>query len=335
MLTLLLVGMWPLSFGSQPAPTQQVSELLLYSDKDIYVLQENITIVVENIGNKTVNWVGRCPVPWDIFTYPDEECVFTAFPCFCIFDLAPGENVTYVWNQCDFFTIGSVEPGMYVVRDNQGWGLMAYFKIVDTEIVVPYDYATIQEAINNANEGDIIFVGKGTYYEHVELYKSVSLVGEDRRTTIVEGYYTHRSTVNITANYAKVAGFTIRNTHQPETPPFLGWGVEVGPSTGVVIEGNMFSELAYGVCAECSKLLAINDNEMTTIGNVFPVGSVPTLMVSDDVMTTPFEAAIRLIIAAMEQSKETALQTAASGCFWRIQVKTHLEKTAFQRAVLQ
>jgi hypothetical protein len=32
-------------------------------------------------------------------------------------------------------------------------------------IIVPDDYSIIQEAINNANNGDIVFVRNGTYFE--------------------------------------------------------------------------------------------------------------------------------------------------------------------------
>jgi parallel beta-helix repeat protein len=54
-------------------------------------------------------------------------------------------------------------------------------------ILVPVDYMTIQGAINAANEGDTIFVSAGTYYEHVVINKSLSLIGEDKYNTIIDG----------------------------------------------------------------------------------------------------------------------------------------------------
>jgi parallel beta-helix repeat protein len=57
-------------------------------------------------------------------------------------------------------------------------------------VTVPDDYSTIQEAINNANTGDTIFVRNGTYYENIVVNKTVSLIGENRNTTIVDGNLT-------------------------------------------------------------------------------------------------------------------------------------------------
>ena len=41
-----------------------------------------------------------------------------------------------------------------------------------TTIIVPDEYSSIQEAINNANEEDTIFVRAGIYYEHVVVNKT-------------------------------------------------------------------------------------------------------------------------------------------------------------------
>jgi parallel beta-helix repeat protein len=52
--------------------------------------------------------------------------------------------------------------------------------------VVPDNYLTIQEAINKANVGDTIYVRNGTYTGTIVVNKTVSLVGENRATTIID-----------------------------------------------------------------------------------------------------------------------------------------------------
>jgi nitrous oxidase accessory protein len=83
-------------------------------------------------------------------------------------------------------------------------------KVNAEEITVPDDFSTIQEAINNANEGDIIFVRNGTYYEHVIVNKTVSLVGECNVETILDGLGSSNC-VDIKANNVTMSGFTVRN----------------------------------------------------------------------------------------------------------------------------
>jgi nitrous oxidase accessory protein NosD len=80
-----------------------------------------------------------------------------------------------------------------------------------TTITVPDDYLTIQEAINAASSGDTIFVKNGTYNENLITYKTLSLIGEDRNTTIIDGNR-NGSCIYIGAENVKVEGFTIKNS---------------------------------------------------------------------------------------------------------------------------
>ena len=47
------------------------------------------------------------------------------------------------------------------------------------------DYSTIQEAINAAKNGAIIIVQNGSYNERIYLNKTITLIGEDKNTTII------------------------------------------------------------------------------------------------------------------------------------------------------
>ncbi len=77
-------------------------------------------------------------------------------------------------------------------------------------IIVPDDYPTIQGAVNAASDGDIVFVRNGTYYEHVCVNKTVSIVGQDRNTTTIDGNQTG-TVVTVTADNVNIGGFTVQN----------------------------------------------------------------------------------------------------------------------------
>lgn len=79
-------------------------------------------------------------------------------------------------------------------------------------ITVPDDYSSIQAAINAANEGDTVYVRNGTYYELVRVNKTISLVGENGDTTIVDGSnFTDVSILSISVSNATVQNLTVQN----------------------------------------------------------------------------------------------------------------------------
>jgi pectin methylesterase-like acyl-CoA thioesterase len=51
------------------------------------------------------------------------------------------------------------------------------------------NYTTIQEAIDASEtmDGHTIKVDSGTYYEHISIEKSITLVGEDSDATVIDG----------------------------------------------------------------------------------------------------------------------------------------------------
>jgi parallel beta-helix repeat protein len=110
------------------------------------------------------------------------------------------------------------------------FNVKAYPKIIH----VKEGFGTIQEAINNANVGDTIIVPAGTYYEHVIVNKTVSLIGENRTTTIIDGNNTGKTVVKITANSVNMSGFKVQNSGCV----WEGNGIYVYRSDNCTIENN-------------------------------------------------------------------------------------------------
>lgn len=72
----------------------------------------------------------------------------------------------------------------------------------------PGNYTRIQDAIDDSSNGDIIFVYQGDYYENINVYKSINLIGENREYTIIYGDG-KASVINFTTDWVYLNGFSI------------------------------------------------------------------------------------------------------------------------------
>jgi parallel beta-helix repeat protein len=74
----------------------------------------------------------------------------------------------------------------------------------------PGNFSTIQDAVNNASEGDTVFVydDSAPYYENIVISVPIHLIGEDRNTTSIEG---GDHAVSIYVDGVTVSGFRISN----------------------------------------------------------------------------------------------------------------------------
>ncbi len=82
----------------------------------------------------------------------------------------------------------------------------------------PGNYTTVQAAIDGASPGDTVFVYHGRYVENVVVGKTISLVGEGRDRTIIDGGLGSTSVIRVTADWVNVTGFTVTNTTSSRWP---------------------------------------------------------------------------------------------------------------------
>ena len=77
----------------------------------------------------------------------------------------------------------------------------------------PGNYSRIQDAIDNASDGDTVFVydDSSPYYENIVVDKSVDLIGEERNTTIIDGSeMSSHHVVKVISDGVLISGFTVR-----------------------------------------------------------------------------------------------------------------------------
>jgi len=79
----------------------------------------------------------------------------------------------------------------------------------------PENYTRIQDAINDSVNGDTVYVydDSSPYYENIVIQKSITLIGEDKLSTEINGSFLEDSldTINITGDHVTVGGFRITN----------------------------------------------------------------------------------------------------------------------------
>ena len=79
----------------------------------------------------------------------------------------------------------------------------------------PGNYSKIQDAINDAVDGDTVFVydDSSPYYEHLVVNISINLIGEEKNTTIIDGNGV-RTILKILTSKVKIINFTLKNGEQ-------------------------------------------------------------------------------------------------------------------------
>ena len=88
-----------------------------------------------------------------------------------------------------FLRLGSVSAGSQIIIHSE-------------------DYASIQQAIDNATVGATVLVAPGIYYEHLNIGKNISLLGENRETTIIDGVDS-QNVISITSDGVTIGNLTL------------------------------------------------------------------------------------------------------------------------------
>ena len=115
-------------------------------------------------------------------------------------------------------------------------------------------YSGVQVAIDAPEtlDGHTIRVGVGVFREHVTVNKSVSLVSQDRSSTVIDGF--GGTAILVKSSNVEVRDFTIKNGT---------FGILVDHADNVKIIGNVVSSGSYGIRLYNSRNAQVIDNRVS------------------------------------------------------------------------
>jgi nitrous oxidase accessory protein len=126
----------------------------------------------------------------------------------------------------------------------------------------PGNYTSIQTAINDANYTDIIFIYSGIYTENIVISKQITVIGEQKNTTIIQGTGTG-DVVTVLSPHTKLCSLTIQNSG-------LQWpdaAIKIINSNNATIVNNNILNNYYGIFVENSIFTTISENYITQNNN--------------------------------------------------------------------
>jgi parallel beta-helix repeat protein len=128
----------------------------------------------------------------------------------------------------------------------------------------PGNYSSIQDAIDDAIDGDFVYVydDSSPYYESLILNKSITLFGEDKYSTVIDSNgdpYSNEGEccISITDDFVSVSGFTLTN----KIPGGWNTGIYVNNNCeNIIISNNIIKNTNRGIFIDGSSNNFIDSN---------------------------------------------------------------------------
>jgi len=149
--------------------------------------------------------------------------------------------------------------GFYQIENTKAVGTTFY---VDGDGLE--DYVNIQDAIDNASIGDIVYVHHGYYQENLLITKSITLIGEDKVNTTIDG--DNDIVISIISNNVEIIGFTIKNGIK---------GIMFENSSENIIKNNTITDNNYGIYIDNVSVnnTIYQNNFLNNINNVYDLST--------------------------------------------------------------
>lgn len=141
---------------------------------------------------------------------------------------------------------------------------------LSADIIIPDDFSTIHEGINNANTRDIIFIRSGVYEENdVIVDKSITLTGENPKYTIIKGNG-FETILKVYADDVIVSNLTFINGSTGimllnSSGNMISKNIIADCLVGIYLFNSVNQNIEYNSISESSKGLYIEESDNNTV----------------------------------------------------------------------
>ncbi|WP_048080198.1 right-handed parallel beta-helix repeat-containing protein [Methanobacterium arcticum] len=153
------------------------------------------------------------------------------------------ETTTYTKKGKAISTLTSSTNGVAVVKiklDNLNVNTTVYLGAYDE--TTQTQYSSIQAAINNASQGDVIGIYNGTYTENIVINKNLTIVSDMGTNPLIRGSIT----INSSAGGSIIQGLTINGSIKLYANNCLIYGNNIiGNGTSAIIASNSFNNTIF------------------------------------------------------------------------------------------
>jgi len=147
----------------------------------------------------------------------------------------------------------------------------------------PGNYSRIQDAIDNASDGDTVFVFSGIYYERIVIRKAISFLGESRNTTIIDAVTQDQGyLISLASGNIRISGFTLRFNGDYGPPSFIIVNLIPYDACNIVISDNILqTNMSNGIYLVYGHNCRIINNIITTDETGYGWGGIELLAIDN------------------------------------------------------
>jgi hypothetical protein len=152
-----------------------------------------------------------------------------------------------------------------------------------------HPYQAIQSGIYAASDGDTVFVFNGQYSMDLIITRMLTILGEDKENTIIEGC------VTFTQYKTRLSGFTIHSTGGAVKNVGLGCrvenniidckqcGIDVPAGSGTILRNNIFLNTGGAIHFSGAAILVVNNTIMNSTGTAIFAEGVDNVIMKNKI----------------------------------------------------